>query len=159
MYLGNIRHNIDVSNEYYMLAKKDEEVGNILMERCEYRHAIYFFIQAMEKYIRAKIFRLVDPKLDYFRKRNQTHSIESAIEFLIDIISPDKNIQQQIKEQLNKYVLQDIKFQQLHNNLRYPYYSSKYNSYSMVDFRSLDCSGIYIKLHDLKDYLQELNRL
>ena len=37
MYLGNIRHNVDVSNEYYMLAKKDEEVAKILKEECENR--------------------------------------------------------------------------------------------------------------------------
>lgn len=47
-------HNIDASSEYNRLAREDERVGLILKDRGEYRHSIYFLIQAMEKYVRAK---------------------------------------------------------------------------------------------------------
>lgn len=159
MHLGNIRHGVSVCNEYQMLAKKDEAVAVLLKEHSEYKHSIYFFIQAMEKYIRAKIFTLVNPNLEYFRKRNQNHSIDNAIEFLVDIISADENIQNQVKEMLNKNIIQGIKFQQLHNNLRYPLYNSRYDSYSSVDFTKEDCKIIENKLADLKIYLNELHRL
>lgn len=159
MVIGNVRHKINVSNEYEVLAKKDEEVALYLKKIKEYRHSMYFFVQAMEKNIRSKIFTLVNPNLEYFRKKNQNHSIDNAVEFLIEIISPDKNIQQQIKNQLNKYVLQDINFRQLHNNLRYPFYSLKYNSYSCVDFNQEDCEVIEKKLNELKNYLNQLQRL
>lgn len=51
----------------------------------------------MEKYIRAKIFKLVNLNLEYFSDKNKSHSIQSAVELLVKIISPDKVIQQQIK--------------------------------------------------------------
>ncbi|KGN00178.1 hypothetical protein Z969_10020 [Clostridium novyi A str. 4570] len=159
MFIGKVRHNINVSNEYEILATKDEEVALCLKKIKEYRHSIYFFVQAMEKYIRSKIFTLVNPNLDYFRKKNHNHSIDNAIEFLVEIISPDKNIQQQIKSQLDKYVLQDINFQKLHNNLRYPFYNLKNNSYSCIDFNKRDCEVIEKKLTDLKIYLNQLQRL
>ena len=85
--LGKVKHRIDVSNEYEVLAKKDEEVSKLLFKNGEYKHAIYFCIQAMEKYIRSKIFSIVNPNLEYFRKRNQNHSVEDAIEFLLEIVS------------------------------------------------------------------------
>jgi len=159
MYIGNARHNVNVSNEYEFLAKKDEEVAMFLKKNSEYRHSIYFFIQAMEKYIRAKIFTLVNPNLEYFRKKNQSHSLENAIEFLTEIVSADKNVQNQIKNQLNEFVLENINFSQLHNNLRYPFYSLKYDSYSAIDFEIKDCEVIEKKLNDLKIYLKHLNRL
>ena len=159
MYIVAIRHNVDVSDEFAQLAKKDEEVARFLKRNGEYRHAIYFFIQAMEKHIRSKIFTLVNPNNEYFRKRNLNHSVEGAVEFLIEIISPDENIRQQVKQLLNKHVLEDINFQLLHNNLRYPFYSDKYNSYSSVDFSYNDCDTIEKKLEGLKRYLQDINRL
>lgn len=159
MFIGSARYNIDVSIEYENLAKKDEEVALHLKKNKQYRHSIYFFIQAMEKYIRSKIFTLVNPNLDYFRKRNQNHSIYDAIEFLVEIISSDKNIQYQIKDQINRYVLEDINFQKLHNNLRYPFYSSRYDSYTCIDFNKDDCEVIENKLKALKNYLNQLQRL
>lgn len=159
MNLGKIRHNIDVSSEYYSLAKKDENVAILLKNNGEYRHSIYFFIQAMEKYIRAKIFTLVNPNIEYFRERNRSHSLDDAIIFLIDIISTDDNVKQQVNKYFNDYVFENIKFNKLHNNLRYPHYSAKYNSYSNLDFNWNDCDFIEKKLFILKNYLDQLQRL
>lgn len=159
MYIGKINHNINVADEYERLAKKDEEVAVLLKYNREYRHSIYFFVQAMEKYIRSKIFTLVNPNIEYFRKRNQNHSLTNAVDFLIEIISTDINVQNQIKNQLNSYVFENINFQLLHNNLRYPFYSSKFDSYSSLEFNLNDCEIIEKKLAALKVYLQQLNRL
>lgn len=159
LHIGIIRHNIDVSNEYEVLAKQDEEVALLLKKHHQYRHSIYFYIQAMEKYIRAKIFTLVNPNLDYFRTINQNHSLHSAIEFLIEIISTDKNTRDHIKEQLYYHVFENINFHQLHNNLRYPFYGEKYNAYSILEFNEKDCIIIESKLNSLKKYLQDLRRL
>lgn len=159
MYIGKVHHNINVANEYKSLAEKDEHVAIFLKSNKEYRHSIYFFVQAMEKYIRSKIFTLVNPNLDYFRKKNQNHSLSNAIEFLIEIISADSTVQNQIKRQLNEYVFENINFQKLHNNLRYPFYNTKFNSYSSVEFTLNDCEIIQKKLNDLKTYLEQLNRL
>ncbi|MFM7885932.1 MAG: hypothetical protein ACKPCM_04410 [Pseudanabaena sp.] len=64
--IGQINHNVNVSSEYNRLAREDERIGLILKNKGEYRHSIYFFIQAMEKYVRAKTFSIVDAKNPYF---------------------------------------------------------------------------------------------
>jgi HEPN domain-containing protein len=157
--LGHIRHDIAVSEEYFSLGEKDEEAARILMEHSRYRHSIYFFIQAMEKYIRSKIFSLVNPNIEYFREKNKNHSLDSAIDFLSEIISSDTNIQKQIKTQINDFIFEGINFQLLHNNLRYPFYNAKYNDYSCIDFDKNDCSIVERKVILLKQYLKELDKL
>ncbi|MFD2869080.1 HEPN domain-containing protein [Kurthia populi] len=157
--LGKVKHRIDVSNEYEVLAKKDEEVSKLLFKNGEYKHAIYFCIQAMEKYIRSKIFSIVNPNLEYFRKRNQNHSVEDAIEFLLEIVSTEENLRKTIRQQLVECILGEINYQQLHNNLRYPFYSQKFNTYSVITYVAEDYKYVEIELQKLKIYLNELNRL
>ena len=159
MYIGKIHNDIDVSSEYDKLAKKDEEVARLLMKNAQYRHSIYFFIQSMEKLIRSKIFTLVNPNIEYFRKKNQNHSLNNAIEFLIEIISSDVTIQEQVKKYINFHVFEDINFQRLHNNLRYPFFSERYGTYSRLEFGENDCKIVEKKLGELKRYINELNRL
>jgi hypothetical protein len=159
MYIGTMRHNINVSEEYYQLAKKDEEVAKLLKENKQYRHAMYFFIQSMEKYIRSRIFILVNPNIEYFREKNKHHSINEAVEFLVEIVSSDPAIQKQIKQQLSDFVFQNINFQNLHNNLRYPFYFHKRKSYVSLDFKQKDCEIIEQKLDSLKNYLSGLSIL
>lgn len=72
------------------------------------------------------LFSKVNPNLEYFGKENQDHSIDNAVEFLVEIISSDKNIQEHIMKQLNEYILQDINFQQLHNNLIQRYKANQF---------------------------------
>jgi hypothetical protein len=155
---GDIRHNVNVSQEYASLAKEDEMVANYLKNNKQYRHAIYFNIQAMEKYIRSKIFTKVNPNLEYFRNRNRNHSLNDAIEFLLEILGTNEMIKKQIKNQMDN-IFGDINFQFLHNNLRYPFYSEKHNDYSMIDFSLADCQFIENKNNILKKYLSELDRL
>lgn len=159
MYLGTVRHSVDVTDEYKLLAIKDEEVALLLKYNRQYRHSIYFFIQAMEKYIRSKIFSKVNANLEYFRNRNKSHSLGNAIEFLIEIVSSDDNVRNQVKKQLNDFVLENIRFQQLHNNLRYPFYSHKYDSYLVAEYSEEDCIFIEKKLEALKKYLVQIDKL
>lgn len=157
--LGKIQHNIDASFEYEMLANGDEKAANSLRENGLYRQAIYFYIQAMEKQVRSKIFTLVSANIPYFREMNRHHSLEKAIEFLLHIISTDEGLKEQIRYQIHERTLGGIEFQKLHNNLRYPFYSHKYDSYSVVEYTKEDCEFIHNGLVSLKNYLSQLNRI
>lgn len=157
--LGQIKHDINVSDEYEFLAKRDEEVSQLLYKNGEYQHAIYFAIQAMEKYIRSKIFSLVNPNLEYFRNRNRSHSVEEAIEFLLEIITTDKVLRNTIREQLFVSILGNINYHHLHNNLRYPFYSHKFDSYSVITYMKEDYIFVENGLQKLKIYLVDLNRV
>lgn len=158
-YLGDLKKGIEVRDTYIALAKEDEKAAEELKFKGMYRHAMYFYIQAMEKHIRAKIFSLVNPKNEYFRDRNRDHSLDKAIEFLLEIITTNDVLRKQISEQIEKYVLKDIKYQQLHNNLRYPYYNRKADDYCCISYSADDCWRIEENLDSLKNYLVQLERV
>lgn len=157
--IGTINRKVDISYEYYNLALEDEKVAIILKNKGEYRHSIYFFIQAMEKYIKSKIFTLVNPNLEYFINRNKHHSLDDSIEFLIEVISSDKNIRDQVKLYFNEYVFKGLSFRNLHNNLRYPFYDRSREYYNIVNFDTEDCKYIEKMLENLKKYINDLNRI
>lgn len=156
--IGTIRHGINVSEEYENLAKEDEMAARSLKNSGQFRHSIYFYIQAMEKHIRSKIFSLVNPNNEYFRRINQNHSINDAITFLIEIISIDEQVKTHIKSQLDK-IFDGVNFQFLHNNLRYPFYSTRHNNYSLLRFSLDDYLFIENMNEVLKRYLEDLRRL
>ena len=158
MYLGKFRHKINVASEFKELSKADTSVAELLAENKEYRHACYFIIQAMEKAIRAKIFNLVNPNIEYFRERNRTHSLESAVEFLIEIVNSDKLVQEQVSKQLNEHVLGKTKYNHLHNNLRYPSYFKKYDSYSIFEVGECDYKELKLRLDSLNNFLNDLHK-
>ena len=157
MKIGKFRHNIDASSEYFSLAAEDENAALILKDAGKYRQSSYFIVQAMEKYLRAKIFSFVNPKNEIFREMNRNHSVEEAANFFIEIVSPQARVKEQVREQLNRYVLEDIKFNHLHNNLRYPYYSERYNSYSCLDITQKDVELLIQKLNFLKNFLKDID--
>lgn len=159
MYIGKPNHNIDVADGYRKLATEDENAAELLMKNGQYRQAIYFYIQAMEKYIRAQVFKRVNANLKYFRDKNKNHSIESAVDFLIEVYGQDEFLRNQIKNQLKELVIKDLNFQQLHNDLRYPYYSLKYDSFTVCDYNLNDCKEIADRLSMLKTFLSELDKL
>lgn len=157
--IGTINREVDISYEYYNLALEDEKVAILLKNKGEYRHSIYFFIQAMEKYIKSKIFTLVNPNLEYYINKNKHHSLDDSIEFLIEVISSDENIRNQVKLYFNKYVFKDLSFRNLHNNLRYPFYDRSRGYYNIIKFDIEDCKYIEEMLENLKKYLKDLNRI
>ena len=157
--IGTINREVDISYEYYNLALEDEKVAILLKNKGEYRHSIYFFIQAMEKYIKSKIFTLVNPNLEYYINKNKHHSLDYSIEFLIEVISPDENIRNQVKSYFNEYVFKGLSFRNLHNNLRYPFYDRSRGYYNIIKFDIEDCKYIEEMLENLKKYLKDLNRI
>ncbi len=157
--IGKPNHNIDVSYEYYRLAKEDERVGLVLLEQGEYRHSMYFLVQAMEKYVRAKTFSIVNPLIPYFRERSRNHSVEDAVDFLVEVVTGDKLKREQMKKQIKDYVLGGIRYNHLHNNLRYPYYSERYSSYSCIQVSKSDNEIIAQKLHDLKKFISDMDKI
>lgn len=159
MKVGTFRRQVNVSQEYLALARSDEIAAEKLSQVDCYRQACYFIIQAMEKYIRAKVFGIVNPKLGFFRDENRSHSLDSAIEFLVKVISSDPVIQQQVLKQLSEYVLGDTKYNHLHNNLRYPVYFSNLDSYSMLDVGRNDYNRLFERLSSLKHFLNDINKL
>lgn len=157
--IGTINREVEISHEYYNLALEDEKVAKLLKDKGEYRHSIYFFIQSMEKYVKSKIFTLVNPNLEYFININKHHSLDNSIEFLIEVISSDENIKNQVKLYFNEYVFKDLNFRSLHNNLRYPFYDRNREYYNIVRFDIRDCNHIEEMLEILKKYIKDLNRI
>lgn len=157
--IGKIKVDVDLAYEYQKMALEDENVAKLLKHNRQYRHSIYFFIQSMEKYIKSKIFTLVNPNNEFYIQKNRHHSLYSSVEFLIEVISPDENIRNQIKQQFNKYVFKELNSINLHNNLRYPFYNDKRKSYTKVEYNEHDCKYIEDMLDNLKKYLNDLNRI
>lgn len=159
MPIGRFRRNVVVATEFLQLAQEDEEIGRLLNDRGKYRHAMYFLLQAMEKYVRAKIFTIVDGKNAYFRNKHRDHSIEEAIDFFVEIVSLNEDIRRQVREQLDRYVLAGVNFGLLHNDLRYPFYSERFNSYSCLEVTKQDAESLMQRLHFLKRFLQDVDRV
>lgn len=157
--LGIFKHNVEPSVEFTLLAEEDERTGAMLKDASRYRPSMYFILQAMEKYVRAKIFSMVDARNEYFRREQRTHALQEAVQDLINIFSPDEHLRRQIMQQLHDYVLGDIKYEYLHNDLRYPKYSGRYNSYSSLQVSRQHCDLLFEKLRLLKVFLEGLDRL
>lgn len=158
--IGKFAHGItQIVDEYTMLAQNDERVGTRLIVYQEYRHGIYALIQAMEKYVRASIFRLVNPNTAYFRDRTRTHDVDELLSFLIEIVSADTTIRRQIQQQLDDYVLQGIRFGKLHNDLRYPKYSDYHDNFSILHVTAHDAQEVANRLQLLKKFLNDLQYL
>jgi HEPN domain-containing protein len=154
--IGRFRRDINVSEEYLNRAKEDETVALRLTELGNYRHALYFVLQAMEKYLRSKIFSLVNPNNEYFRQRNRNHSIEEAMDFLVEVISTDAHVQLQIRGQLTKYALANVKYNLLHNDLRYPTYFAAENYSCSLEISRDDVITLLARLNWIKEFMKSL---
>jgi len=159
-YIGKLRHNLtDMATEYRHLAIEDENVGEILLKQGKFKHAVYFLVQAMEKHVRYKIFSLVNPTAEYFRERTRTHNLDELLNFLIEIVSSNAMVQDQVRNQLNKFVLGGIRFGKLHNDLRYPIFFTRRETYSLLEVSQTDAKIVLEKLQQLKTFLEEIDRL
>lgn len=159
-FIGRLDRNIhDIAEEYHRLAMEDEEVGRYLLADRKYRHAVYCFVQAMEKHVRFKIFTLVNADHEYFRNQTRTHNLDELLSFLVEIVSGNRLIQEQVRDQLDSFVLQGVRFGKLHNDLRYPIYLERYNSFAMLQIDRQDAERALEKLEKLKVFLQDIDRL
>lgn len=157
-HIGKIRGVTNVAEKYYELAVSDEETGDYLEQGQKYRQAIYFYVQAMEKYIKSKVFSKVNPRLEYFSQKNRHHSINESVDFLVEISSTDGITKEQIKQQIETNALHGIRFNQLHNQLRYPSLTRR-NEYICFEYSENDCNEIKKSLNSLKNYLDNLYKV
>ncbi len=159
-FIGRLDYDvINVADEYQRLAMADEEVGRFLLANQKYRHAVYCFVQAMEKHVRFKIFTLVNADLEYFRNRTRTHNVDDLLSFLVEIVSANPLVQEQIRNQLDRFVLEGVRFGKLHNDLRYPVYLERSQSYARLQVEKNDAELALQKLEKLKVFLLDIDRL
>lgn len=150
--LGTQRKNVVASIEYSKMAEGDEKIGELLFTEGEYRHAIYFFIQAMEKYTRSKIFEKADPLDKSVRDINKTHSLKEALTYWTEKTKEEK-LQEETLVEIDDLILGGTNFRQLHNSLRYPFYSKVKGYYSVMEFGEEDCQHVRNCMENLKVYL------
>lgn len=158
-HIGRFSYNANASLSYKQLAESDEKVAILLFEVGSYRESCYHILQAMEKLIRAKIFTLVDANNKFFRDKNRSHSVEDAVSFLIEVVSSNETIKSQVNQQLKKHVLGITRYNHLHNNLRYPVFFEKQNSYSLLEITKEDTRDLLNRLNLLKAFIQDIDSI
>lgn len=158
--IGRFEYNIaEVADEYRTIAEEDEQAALLLISKGKYRNSVYFLVQAMEKFVRATILGLVNPHTGYFQDRTRTHNLDDLLDFLVEIISSNSTVQEQVRYQLHSFVLGGIRFGKMHNDLRYPQYSVRYKSYSMLRITAEDADFALQRLQTLKQFLRDIQKL
>jgi hypothetical protein len=163
MYLGKrvfLKDSLEVAENYLEISLKDEKAADILRKSKIYNQAAYFYIQAMEKRIKAQIARKIDITKEYFAKelsKTMGHSLERSLELLIQIYTGrDIVLAQQMKNQLMKVILKDVRFTTLHNGTRYPFFNEEKENYTMLNLEEKDCEELKSMLHALEKYLKDI---
>lgn len=161
VYLGKSRYindGIDMSTEFEIISKQDEQTAILLSKHGLYNQSVYYYIQSMEKFIKSHICKKIDITNAYYanRLRELGHSLDNAIDFFIEIVSGnDNNLRIQVSEQLKNRVLRGIHFSIIHNLSRYPSY--KNGSYKITEMTKNDCIQMQ-KIYDmLKIYINSIN--
>jgi dGTP triphosphohydrolase len=154
MPIGSLLKVVRVSDEYQKVAEEDEQIARLLLSQHRHRHAIYFALQAMEKFVRARIYQLMDPFDPEVIQNQRHHSVDEAIRFLISKVMKDDPLAlEQAKEQLNQYL--DLNFSHLHNNVRYPFISR--NQYNWLKVGYTDAEAMMQHLEFLKNVLRGID--
>lgn len=156
MRIGTFEPVHNLSDEYGLIAQHDERVAEALIASGEFRHAAYLLIQAIEKYLRSKIFSIVDGRNTYFRDQNRNHSVEEAADFLVQVVSSNAEVQKQIRSQLDRFVFQGVRFNHLHNNLRYPFFSDRSQGFVLLKVNAEDIESIQSRLRWVKQFLKSV---
>lgn len=145
--------------EYAAMAKEDELAARTLFNAGWYRQAVYLTVQAIEKFIRAAIFHRVNPNTEYFRERARTHYVDELLEFLLDIVGDNDQLKHQLRSQLQDIVLGSLKLGRLQNDVRYPRYSIRDNSYSVLRVTRECAADIIQRLELLKRFLDDIEMI
>jgi len=78
------------------------------------------------------------------------------VSFLVEIIGAgDANAMKHLLAHIEAHVLGGIKYRQLHNNLRYPFFSTRHDSYTAIDVGEGDYVWLFERLGQLKLYLKD----
>ena len=160
IYVGN---SLEIAENYFNTAKNDEKAAIILENQKFYNQSAYFFIQAMEKYVKHYISTKIDVLNPYFADeigKTMGHSLNKSLELLVKICSrDDKILFEQINQQIQQLVLKDLNFRFLNSSLRYPVFNPKHKNYTIYSLNRSDCEELKKILETLKNYLNNLGRL
>ena len=158
-----IKDSFEVAEEYLKIAKNDENTALILENQKLYNQAAYFYIQAMEKYVKHKIAQKINILNKHFAEeisKTTGHSLDKSLDLLIKVYcGSDEYLREQMSRQLDNYVLKNLNFRHLNNSLRYPIYSDKNGNYVLLVINKSDCEEFKKILESLKNYLNDLNRV
>ena len=153
----------EVSDQYAAMALQDENAAMELQKSGFYNQSGYFYIQAMEKYIKCHITRKIDAMNPYFAEkisRSLGHSLNESVALLVDVYAGNNtSMAEQMNQQISTNILKEINFRSLHNMLRYPTYSSHFGNYTTLALTNKECVTLKNVLNTLKSYLNDLHKL
>lgn len=70
----------------------------------------------------------------------------------------DESLFNQLNAQLKNQVFRDTNFSLLHNKVRYPIFSPKFQNYTFPELNARDCETLRDMLTLLKKYLEDISR-
>ena len=135
MQLGKrkfVSDSFGVAEKYLEIANADESAAVVLKKQRLFNQSGYFFVQAMEKQIK------------YHIAKKNTGNNETLFN--------------QLNAQLKHQIFQELNFSVLHNKVRYPIYSTRFQNYSFLELGERDCGTLQSMLATLKKYLDEISR-
>ena len=68
-YIGKnqyVSNGSEIADEFLRIAKEEEKAAELLYQNRFFNQAVYFYIQSMEKFIKAYICRRIDVSNEYF---------------------------------------------------------------------------------------------
>lgn len=149
---------IEIAEQFEKIAVKDEKSADILYVNALYNQSAYFYIQAMEKYIKSYISRKIDITNQFYadKFREMGHSLDKSVEFFIEIMTGNSPVlRSQMEYQIKEVILKNVRFSQLHNNLRYPFYLKTNAEYGVDEMGRVDCEELRSMCRNLKKYLSD----
>ena len=163
-YIGKLKYfeGLDLATEYTNMAENDFLSAKFLENRAVYNQAAYFYMQYMEKKIKASISRIINPTLPYYanKLREIGHSLDKSIHFLIEILSGnDISLKLQLEHQILNVIFENIMFGHLYNQCRYPSYHENHRNYSMIEITAKDCERIRVIAKKLDKFLEDFHKL
>ena len=166
MKIGNrtfIYDGLEVAELYQNMARNDESAARNLAQQNFYNQAAYFFVQAMEKYIKHHIAQKINVTKKFFADelgRTMGHSLDKSLRLLIKLYAGnDETLFEQMRRQIKQHVLKDVDFRFMNNSLRYPIYNERHENYVLFTLNQADCNELNKILQALKNYLGDLNRV
>lgn len=158
-YMGKLRRRVkSPSVESRLFAEDDEKASRWQLEGGFYRHAVYWAIQAMEKYIHARVFAIYDDTATVERVKD--HRLDLLIDFYIETCTPpDEHIvREHVRSQLHCLVLDNVLFAELQNDLRYLHFFRSRNEFAVVEISRCDAEEVLAKLELLKAFLTDMHQ-
>lgn len=166
-FIGRHKNVADLAQTYRDLSGSDEQAALVLQREGQYRQAIYFFLQAMEKLTDHAIFSEVSPddvsiNGRTYRERTRTHNLDELLRVLLEAYKEtinDSRVSDQIDQQMATYVLQGQYFGVLHNDVRYPRYIDRRKSDALLELNEKDAAAAADKLTRLKAFVAGFQQL